>query len=75
MHLSSNGDLNLNTGLDVDDDLLDNLSWGVQVDEALVDAHLEAIPGLGSLSARSLTGGDLEGLGWESDWSLEAEVL
>jgi len=29
-HLSGNGDLNLNTGLDVDDDLLDNLSGGVE---------------------------------------------
>jgi hypothetical protein len=30
LHLSSDGDLNLNTGLDVDDDLLNNLSWGVK---------------------------------------------
>ena len=30
MHLSSNGDLNLNTGLDVDDDLLDGLGGGEQ---------------------------------------------
>ena len=30
LHLSSNGDLNLNTGLDVDDDLLNNLGWGVK---------------------------------------------
>jgi hypothetical protein len=29
-HLSGNGDLNLNTGLDVDDDLLDNLGGSVQ---------------------------------------------
>jgi hypothetical protein len=28
--LSSDGDLNLNTSLDVDDDLLDNLGGGVQ---------------------------------------------
>jgi hypothetical protein len=27
-NLSSNGDLNLNTGLDVDDDLLDGLGGG-----------------------------------------------
>jgi hypothetical protein len=32
--LCGNGDLNLNTGLDVDDDLLDNLGGGVEVDEA-----------------------------------------
>ena len=33
-NLCGNGDLNLNTGLDVDDDLLDNLGGGVEVDEA-----------------------------------------
>lgn len=55
-NLSSNGDLNLNTGLDVDDDLLDDLGGGGQVDEALVDAHLEEIPGLGTLTARGLAG-------------------
>ena len=32
--LCGDGDLNLNTGLDVDDDLLDNLGGGVEVDEA-----------------------------------------
>lgn len=36
-HLCGNGDLNLNTGLDVDDDLLDDLSGGVKVDQTLVD--------------------------------------
>ena len=30
VHLSSNGDLNLNTSLDVDDDLLDGLGGGKQ---------------------------------------------
>ena len=30
MHLSSNGNLNLNTSLDVDDDLLDGLGGGEQ---------------------------------------------
>jgi hypothetical protein len=30
LHLSSNGDLNLNTGIDVDDDLLDDLGGGVE---------------------------------------------
>ena len=29
-----NGDLDLNTGLDVDNDLLDDLGGGVQVDES-----------------------------------------
>lgn len=34
-HLSGNGDLNLNTGLDVDDDLLDDLSGGVKAGETV----------------------------------------
>lgn len=74
-HLSSNGDLNLNTGLDVDDNLLDNLGGGVQVDEALVDAHLIGIPGLGTLTAGRLAGCDLEVLGGQADRALDAELL
>merc|ERR550519_813835 len=55
----SNGHLNLDSGLDVDGgDLLDDLAGGVEVDDALVDAQLELVPGLGALSARGLTGGD-----------------
>ena len=33
-------------------DLLDDLAGGVEVDEALVDLELVAIPGLGTLTAR-----------------------
>jgi hypothetical protein len=32
-HLCSDGNLNLDTSLNVDDDLLDNLSWGVETVE------------------------------------------
>lgn len=32
-----------------------------------MDAHLVGVPGLGTLTARSLTGGDLEVLGGETD--------
>lgn len=73
--LGSDGDLDLNASLDVDDDLLDDLGGGSQVDEALVDAHLEAVPGLGTLTAGGLAGGDLEGLGGQADGALEAQVL
>ncbi len=39
--------LNLNSGLDHDGgDALDDISSGVQVNDTLVDAHLEAVPGL-----------------------------
>jgi hypothetical protein len=40
-----------------------------------VDSHLKGIPGFGTLTAGGLAGGDLEGLGWEADWALDAEVL
>jgi hypothetical protein len=47
----------------------------VEIDETLVDAHLETIPGLGTVTARGLTGGDTENLGGETDGSLNLELL
>ena len=41
----------------------------------LVDAHLVGVPGLGTLTARSLTGGDLQVLGGQTDGALDAELL
>lgn len=74
-YLSSNGDLNIHTRLDVDrGDLLDNLSGGVEIDESLVDSHLKVIPGLGTLTVRGLSGGDVKNLGGESDRALDANV-
>jgi len=57
--LSSNGNLNLDTRLDVDDDSLDDLSRRVQVDQALVNAHLKCVPSLAALTTRCLSGRDL----------------
>ena len=69
-----NGDLDLNTGFDADArDLLDDLRGRVQIDQALVDAHLEAIPRLGSLTARRLTRGDAKRLGGHANGSLHLE--
>lgn len=49
---------------------------GVDVlDQALVDAHLVAVPGLGTLTTRGLASGDLQDLGRETDGALDAEVL
>ena len=45
------------------------------LNQSLVDSHLKGIPGLGTFTARGLSGGDLESLGWETDWALDAEVL
>jgi len=39
MRLSSDGDLNLDTGLNVDDDLLDDLGRSVKIDQTLVDSE------------------------------------
>jgi hypothetical protein len=40
-----------------------------------VDAHLELVPGLGTLTVGGLTGGDLEGLGGQTDGTLDLEGL
>jgi hypothetical protein len=41
----------------------------------LVDAHLKGVPGLGTLTARGLAGGDLEALGGQTDGALDAKFL
>lgn len=57
------GNFNLNTWLDADGgDLLDNLRWTVQINEPLVDPHLEAIPGFGSFTTGCFSGGDTQSL-------------
>jgi hypothetical protein len=40
-----------------------------------VDSHLEGVPGLGTFTTGSLSGGNLEGLGWETNWALDTEIL
>jgi hypothetical protein len=45
------------------------------LDKTLVDAHLVLVPGLGTLTARSLTGGDVQGLGGQTDGALDLEGL
>lgn len=45
------------------------------LNETLVDAHLEAVPGLGTLTARGLAGSDGQALGGQADGALGAEVL
>jgi len=76
--LRAAGDRNfdLDTGFEGDgSDLLDNLAGRVQVDQALVDLELVAIPGLGTFTARSLAGGDLQDLGGQADGALDAKLL
>ena len=74
--LRVDGDLNGDTWLDVDGgDLLHGLRWGVKVDDALVDAHLEAIVGVGTLTTWRLAGGNNQLLGWHTHRSLAVEAL
>lgn len=40
-----------------------------------MDAHLVAVPGLGTLTTGRLAGGVLEVLGGETDGALDAEVV
>lgn len=42
-NLSSNGDLNFNTGFDVDDDLLDGLGGGEEAERAVSDKLQHAL--------------------------------
>lgn len=57
------GDFDLDAGLDADGgDLLDDLRWTVQINQTLVDPHLEAIPGLGSFATGGFSGGDAQSL-------------
>lgn len=51
-------------------DFLDNAWWAVDIDDSLVDSHLESVPGLWTLTTGTLTGGDLENLSWDANWSL-----
>ena len=47
----------------------------MQVNEALVDAHLKAIKGFGTFTTGRFAGGDAENFSWETDGSLHTEVL
>lgn len=40
-----------------------------------MDAHLVGIPGLGTFTAGCLAGGNLQLLGGQANWALDAQVL
>merc|ERR1719276_154201 len=73
----SNGNLNIDSRFHGDGtgDLADSITGGVQVNDTLVDTHLELVPSLGTFSARSLTGGDSELLGRHSNGSLHLRFI
>merc|ERR1719400_1013284 len=76
-HLSiSNSNLNLYSWFNGDGgDLLDDLRRRMQIDDTLVNAHLEAIPSLGPFTTRSLSGGDPQGLGWHTHGSFDLQFF
>ena len=56
-------------------DGLDSLGRGVQVDDALMNAHFESIPSVGTFSGGCLTRGDFQVLGREADWAADMKFL
>ncbi|TYZ58852.1 hypothetical protein PybrP1_000488 [[Pythium] brassicae (nom. inval.)] len=70
------GHLHLDTRLDRDRrDLLHDVRRRVQVDDALVDAHLEAVPRVGTLTTRRLARREAQDLGRETHWARHLQVL
>ena len=64
MFLVADGDFDVDAGIDRElRDLSDSLGRRLEVDHPLVDAHLEAIPRLGTFSTRRLASRDAKRLG------------
>lgn len=47
----------------------------MQVNETLVDAQLVAVPSLGTLTVRGLTGGNLKDLGRQTNGTLASDLF
>ena len=72
----SNGDFQLDSRLNTDgSDLLDNFRRTVQVNESLVDPHLESIPSLRTFTTRSFPRSYSQSLGRHPNWSFHFEIL
>eukprot|EP00069_Balaena_mysticetus_P010456 bmy_01186T0 len=71
-----NGDFNLDSWLSTDgSDLLDNLRRTVQVNESLVDPHLETIPSLRTFTTRSFPSSYSQSLCRHPNRSFHFEIL
>merc|ERR1719215_2574506 len=71
-----NGDLDLDTWLDGDGgDLLHHIGRRVQVNQALVNAHLEAVEGVRTFAAGRLAHAEPEGLRGQARWSSHLQLL
>ena len=70
------GHIDLYTGLNADaGNLLHNVTRGMQINKPLVNAHLKAIPSVGTLTTRGLTGSDLQLLCGKTDGATDVELL
>lgn len=74
-HLCRDCDFDLNTRLNIDDDLLDDLGRRIEINQSLVDPHLVHVPGLRTLTARRFACGNLQALGRQTHGALDAELL
>ena len=69
-------EVNIDAGVNSEVSDFLNHAWGaVNIDHSLVNAHLEAVPCLGTLTARWLTGGDSENLGRNANGTLSVVTL
>jgi len=75
LRLCSNGDFDLDTGFNIDNNLLDDLCWCIEIYQTLVNTHFKCIPSLATFTVGGFTGRDAKVLGWKSDWALDAQVL
>ena len=70
------GDIHLHTGFNGDaGQLLDDIRRSVQINDTLVDAHLEPVPRVGTFSRRSLTGGNGQLFGGHAHGSTDVQLL
>lgn len=69
-------EVDLDSGVDLDGgDGLEVVVGAGQVNHSLVNSHLESVEGVGSLTARGLSDVDHQGLGGDSDGTLDSDVL
>jgi hypothetical protein len=70
------GDLHLHSGLHGDvGDLAHNVLSAEELQDALVDVHLEAIVRIGTLTARRFADHESKSLGRHADWAMHNQIL
>ena len=73
--LIADGDFDVHTWIDWElSDLTNSLGWRLKINNTLVDSHLVSVPGLGTFTIWSLTGGNSQCLGWHTDWTLKYKL-